>query len=86
VNNHNWQEREPTDEQLQMAGKVEEAVVNEIRLLGNEGIPVAILLTGLFSSIVRIISHQSGPDQVAPWFELQATFARELLGQPPKLN
>lgn len=84
MNKDNWQQCEPTDAQLRLAEQVEQAVLQELKLLGP--VPAAVILTGLFSAIAKIISYQSGEDQVAPWFERQAAIAREIQGQLRRPN
>ncbi len=74
----NWNLVEPTDEQVAMTQRVEKAICNELNLLSREGVPVACILTGLGISIADLLTCQSGPASVAPWFEAQGQMIREL--------
>ena len=73
-----WNLVEPTDEQVAMTKRVEETVCNEMNLLAREGVPVACILTGLGISIADLLTCQSGPASVAPWFEAQARMIVDL--------
>lgn len=75
---NSWQATEPTPEQIEMTRKVETAVCNEIKLLAREGIPLACLLTGMGMAIADLLTAQSGPQSVAPWFAAKAELIRSL--------
>lgn len=78
MTNRNWKLVEPTDEQVAMTQRVEKALCNEINLMAREGVPVACILTGLGVTIADLLTCQSGPDSVAPWFAGQAQMIRDL--------
>ena len=73
-----WSLVEPTDEQVAMTKRVETALCNEMNLLSREGIPVACILTGLGITIADLLTCQSGPESVAPWFEGQGQMIRDM--------
>lgn len=49
--------------------------------MGREGIPVAVILTGLGTTIADLITTQSGAEAVAPWFAKQAEIIAGLVGK-----
>ena len=73
-----WNLVEPTDEQVAMTQRVEKALCNEINLMAREGVPVACILTGLGVTIADLLTCQSGPSSVAPWFAGQAQMIADL--------
>lgn len=73
-----WHEHNPTPEQVAQTQRVETALCNELNLLAREGIPIACLLTGLGVTIADLLTRQTGPQSVAPWFAKQAEMIANL--------
>lgn len=68
----------PTEKQIADASRVEETICNELTLLRREGIPAAELISGTGVALANLITTLVGPDEVAPWFELNARVVRRL--------
>lgn len=73
-----WNQHEPTAEQVEQTKRVERALWNELNLMAREGVPVAILLTGLGIVTADLITCQKGPEAVAPWFKAQGAMIEQL--------
>lgn len=73
-----WNQHEPTAEQIEQTKRVETALCNELNLMAREGVPVAVLLTGLGVVIADLLTRQAGPESVAPWFAAQAKMIADI--------
>lgn len=73
-----WHEHEQTPEHIAQTQRVETALCNEMNLLAREGVPVACILTGLGVTIADLLTCQTGPASVAPWFAAQAKLIADL--------
>lgn len=76
-----WHAYELTQEQIDQAKRVEDTLCNELNLLAREGVPVPILLSALGTVIADLLTCQTGPQSVAPWFARQADLIASLQGK-----